>query len=225
MMEWFKLSTKLPRDPKWRALSPQAKVLYIEWACEIAEQETDGVYHLAGRAPRGTAELLAKGLILSHDEGYYLPAFLKWNTTREEMEQRRISKRQAGAKGGRISKRKARASTADKAEVELEVEKESENQDLASLREAPKARTPSVLGEALLAPDSRAQYLHGRLVQADERWRKVNPAALVKFGKEYGADLVITALSFCYEEGASPLEPYPYLQAVCERIRTERETG
>lgn len=80
------MSSKLPRDPKWKLLSDRAKVTYVEWACEVAEQETDGHYSVAGKDPRCVPELIAAGLILPAKQGgYFLPAFLKNNRSHAEM--------------------------------------------------------------------------------------------------------------------------------------------
>lgn len=123
-MEWLKLSTKLPRDPKWKLLSPRAKATYIEWACEVAEQETDGIYYCSGKTQAHVSELVSAGLVVSIAEGYELPAFLKWNKTRAEMDSQREARRRAGAIGGskRSSKRLAVAHDTSIPEVEVEVE-------------------------------------------------------------------------------------------------------
>src|SRR3954471_13921129 len=89
-MEWFKLSTKLPRDPKWKRLSDRAKVAYIEGICEIAEQETDGVFN--GDHSEAGDELVAAGLAEAVQEGYVFPAYLKWNPSKDEI----IGKRAEG---------------------------------------------------------------------------------------------------------------------------------
>ena len=128
-MEWFRLSTKLPRDPKWKRLSPRAKVAYIEWACEIAEQETDGLYYATGSTPRYVDELLEAGLVVAVAEGYELPAYLKWNRTHAEMEADRQARSESGRKAANArwhAKRMPDASDVRMQEGEGEVEREIE---------------------------------------------------------------------------------------------------
>lgn len=81
------MSTKLPRDPKWKRLSDRAKVAYIEGICEIAEQETDGVFHDVHS--RVGNELVAVGLAEAVQEGYVFPAYLKWNPSKDEIAEKR----------------------------------------------------------------------------------------------------------------------------------------
>jgi hypothetical protein len=133
MMEWFKLSSKLPRDPKWKQLSPKAKVAYIEWACEIAEHETDGEYTAGAKPPRYVAEFLETGLAEDLGRGrFYLPAFLKWNKTHAEMEAEREKARERGRRSGKLRAKVGRThATSSATEVEVEVEKGTTTQSAA----------------------------------------------------------------------------------------------
>lgn len=75
------------------------------------------------------------------------------------------------------------------------------------------------LAEALLAPDSRAQYLLGRLSErTDETWAEVTPAVLIRLGRKYGAGPVVDALGQCWADGRCPMAPYPYLESICIRL-------
>lgn len=137
-MDWFKVSTKLPRDPKWKRLSSRAKVAYIEWTCEIAEQETDGIYHAAGKTPAYVDELLEAGLVVAVAEGYELPAFLKWNPSRTDLERQREAGR------ARQSRRRNAVTPAvshtESGSTEVEVEREREEPTTKTQHLAPRKR-------------------------------------------------------------------------------------
>lgn len=120
-MEWFKVSSLLPTDPKWKRLSPRAKVAYVEWTCEIAQHETDGVYVAIGKPAPHVKELLAADLVEQHPDGYYIPAFLKWNPSHAELDANRIARSNAGRKAARI--RWGDANPMQELEVERELEK------------------------------------------------------------------------------------------------------
>lgn len=82
------------------------------------------------------------------------------------------------------------------------------------------------LAEALLDSSSSAQYLLGRLVDADDKWEGITNGALMKLGRRYGARVVITALGFMREEeGAGAESAFALLDAVCRRVADEARAG
>jgi hypothetical protein len=201
-VEWFKLSSKLPRDPKWKNLSPRAKVTLIEWACEVAEHETDGVFHLGkARPPSEVKELLAQGLVEKHPNGYLIPAYLKWNRTKAEMDADRNARRNAASKAART--RWGDAGAMPEVEVEEETEKPSSRDMspdaaklcdlLADLIEANGSKRP-VVGERWLREADRMLRIDARPMdeaeslirwcQADGFWR-ANILSMVKFRPQY----------------------------------------
>jgi hypothetical protein len=87
---------------------------------------------------------------------------------------------------------------------------------------APVDRDP--VAEALLASDSRTQYLLGRMQERDPRWRAVKPGWLMKLARDHDVPTVIEAVSYVYEQADTAEEPFPYLAAICKRI-SERVTA
>lgn len=75
---------------------------------------------------------------------------------------------------------------------------------------------------ALLDAASRTQYLLARLEDRDERWKAITPGALIQLGRRYGPRIVIEAVSYAKESGASPESPYPYLEAICADLERTR---
>lgn len=72
------------------------------------------------------------------------------------------------------------------------------------------------LAASLLAADSTAQYLLGRL---DEGWQEaVTPAVLMKLGNAYGPEIVTDALRNMRESQPDPDDHYPYLESACKRL-------
>ena len=206
-MEWFKLSALLPTDPKWKPLSPRAKVAYIEMACEIAQHETDGIYHAGGRAPRWLDELIEAGLVVTVAEGYEVPAFLKWNKTHDEMEAQREARRRAGALGGSKKASNRQALANDTSVPEVEVEREVEE--------------PTTRSKTADAPTRRPSHDHAYLVsKINERWGEkggnLSMGAVQKFISRYGFSETDSALRALH--GFPPEEPvrsaYAYVDAI-----------
>lgn len=205
-MDWFKLSSKLPRDPRWKQLSPKAKVAYIEWACELAEHETDGVYYAGPKPPAYVAEFLAADLAEDRGGGYYfVPAFLKWNPTRADMD----AKRNAGRKGAAArwqseshANRKAGANAVPNAEVEVERDLETE----------PKAELRSV-------PGNPHQPTHDQLALADNLSDAITPGVIVMLNKRFGVGEVSDVLRSMHGFGANPEDWVAYLRGILNARR------
>lgn len=202
------MSSKLPRDPKWKVLSTRAKVAYVEMACEVAEQETDGVYTPVARAASPTElELLSVGLIERRGRDFFLPAFTKWNLTRAQLD----GKRMAGAKGaairwtngkriaGAMASANGSANGSPNREVEVEVEPEEE-----TTKARPTDGNPN-------------QPSHDQIYLA-ERIGDLSAGAIVKLNKAYGRLEVESAMRELH--GFPPEErinsPFAYLEAICQ---------
>lgn len=215
-MEWFRLSTKLPRDPKWKRLSPRAKVAYIEWACEIAEQETDGIYYAGGSTPRYVDELIEAGLVVTVAEGYEMPAFLKWNKSHDEMEADRKARSESGRKAANArwhAKRMPDAQASPMQEVEVEVEREVE--------------TTTTRSKAASAVSERPSHDHVYLVsKINERWGEggnLSMGAVQRFISRYGFAATDGALRELH--GFPPEDPVRSAYAYVDAILAGRETA
>ena len=195
-MDWFKLSTKLPRDPKWKRLSPSAKAAYIEAICEVAEQETDGIFH----APHSRigADWVAVGLAEEVVEGYRFPAYLKWNPSHADVVARRTAGRKAARSrwgtGEPNANRIAPPNT--EVEVEVEVEKDAKHTPAASSNNNP------------FQPTDRQMLFADRL--------GITVPQVVKLNREYGIAAALSAMEQLH--GFPPDEPvqnpYGWLRTV-----------
>lgn len=79
-----------------------------------------------------------------------------------------------------------------------------------------------ILAEILLDSSSTAQHLLRGLIAIDESWAEIDNAVLVKLGTKYGGEAVTMALGDLKDERRGDVDPYPYLESVCVRVREER---
>lgn len=102
-MAYLQIDDRFPDHPKVVGLSDAAFRAHVSALCYCSEHLTDGVFprtvgdRLA--KPRVRKELQAAGLWLDSPGGYAIHDFLDWNASREQVLERRDSRRMAGAKG------------------------------------------------------------------------------------------------------------------------------
>jgi len=127
-MEYVKLYVTLRDDPKIIGLSDNSFRAYITTLCWMGQHETDG------RVPDGlltedvVAELRARGLLESDQQGHIIHNWIERQKSHDELEALRQARRAAGSRGG-LAKAKAnpkQTPSKNVAEVEVEVEKELE---------------------------------------------------------------------------------------------------
>ena len=95
-MAWFKVDDKLHAHPKWLALKPSARALWVTAGSWCAANLTDGivpphVLRTLNATKRDAAELVAAGLWwqLDDDRGWLFNDWLDYQPSREQVEARR----------------------------------------------------------------------------------------------------------------------------------------
>ena len=87
-------------DELFANLGAKSQLTFIKLCCYAASERTDGriptalipqLLAAAGATRRALNQLIECGLVqkLPITDGYYLPAYLKWNPSREELERNR----------------------------------------------------------------------------------------------------------------------------------------
>lgn len=118
------MSSTVALDLNNRRLSLRAKWAYVEIVSHCSLLETDGQWFAAGKAlPAYYAELINDGLLVEveHPE-YHVPAFLKWNPSKAQMDALREGARERQAKSRGMSRRDIAGSSRTEVEVEVETE-------------------------------------------------------------------------------------------------------
>ncbi len=126
-MAWVRLDDRFYDNPKIIGLSDQAVLLYISALCYSSGQLTDGfipekaLRRIGWRSDdleSDVTELVNAGLWEPTDGGYMIHDYLEYNPSREELEDLREKRSQAGRRGGMASaaKRQAKSSAIDEHE-------------------------------------------------------------------------------------------------------------
>lgn len=130
---YARITVDMPRHPKLLALQPAHRWLYLEAICHCCEYLTDGKISvknaavlgadLGGKAARrrGWNALENAGLLerLEDGSGYQIRDYLEHQQSRDQVEELRAKRRQAGSKGG-TAKASAVASARADAKQELQ---------------------------------------------------------------------------------------------------------
>lgn len=104
-MAWVKMDDSFPDHPKIAALSDRAFRLHVSAMCLCARSMTDGHVPSAWMKRLGTttkliAELRDHKLWDDAEGGFQIHDFLKYNPSREQVENRREERAESGRKGG-----------------------------------------------------------------------------------------------------------------------------
>jgi len=230
-MTWVRLEDQFDEHPKIAALSDTALALFVCGLGYCNRNLTDGFIPTAvgngklrycdGNPVPAIRELVAAGLWEQVGGGWLVHDFLDYQPSKEKVLEDRAKKQAAGRAGGQASARARRQAPAQAKSKPVPVPVPvPQEQD----QEQPAAPVTNVTAEALLAPDSRAQYFLLKLIERDERWKKIGPSSVMKLSKDYPSSIIIEALSYIYEQPDTAESPYPYLLTICRRIE-ERETA
>jgi hypothetical protein len=112
-MSWFKLDDKFHSHSKVVAAGNAAVGLFVRCGAWTADQQRDGFIPEAIAALYGTkreiAALVDVRLWAKVDGGYYMPDYLEYNFSAEEVEERRGKRAEAGRMGGLARARAAKS--------------------------------------------------------------------------------------------------------------------
>ena len=157
-MAWARLNDNFFLDPKIIACDGEAKLLYIAGLTYCAGQLTDGhiparaVPMIASMAGVANAQANAEALLnaclwqLAGDGGYLVCNYLKYNPSREKVDEVREARKQAGSKGGKASAGKPRIANA-------QANAQANEQQKASISPShPHISSPTEKGAAAPAP-------------------------------------------------------------------------
>ena len=118
-MGWVRLDDDFPHHPKALAAGAEGVALYVAGLCYCSKQETDGRIPRAAipllvadlRKPLEVAErLITVGLWEDEPGCYIVRNYLEYQRSKEEIEEIREQKREAGRRGGLASGRSRRGS-------------------------------------------------------------------------------------------------------------------
>ncbi len=119
-MTWVKLDDGFFRNPKVTAVQPLARCLYVASLCHCADVLSDGevykrdlkqLHFQAGSTPKHVQQLVESGLWIEHGESFWIPDFLAYNPSRDQV----LKTRKAGllrANRSRSSRNASREVTA-----------------------------------------------------------------------------------------------------------------
>lgn len=101
-MTWVKLDDAFFRNPKVTAVQPLGRLLYMAGLCHCADTLSDGEIHSrdlpslylqSGASAKHVGQLVDAALWVRHADSYWVPDFLAYNPSREQvMKQREAGK-------------------------------------------------------------------------------------------------------------------------------------
>jgi len=145
-VDWFKMSATVALDPKIRRLSVRARWAFVEIIAQCALLESDGDWYAEGALPAYYFELIGEGLVeeVAHPH-YRVPAYLKWNPSKAELQ----AKRDAARDRQRKSRGMSRRDFAESSRAEVEVEERRTEQPTSTRakrvkRETKRERNPLI---------------------------------------------------------------------------------
>lgn len=110
VVTWIKMDDRFPDDPKVAALTDGAYRLWTTGIAYCSRHLTDGkiAEQVIGRwgvkhPDRAASELVAGGLWRSNANGYEVVNYLKFQRSREQIEDLKVKRAEAGSRGGRAS--------------------------------------------------------------------------------------------------------------------------
>lgn len=115
-MTWARLEDTFPDHPKVMALSDAAFRQHVSAICYASRFNTDGeINHLALKAIRGSrsiaTQLVRAGVWDETADGWSIHDFLDYNPSREEAAAKRVTRAEAGRRGGQRSGETRRSKT------------------------------------------------------------------------------------------------------------------
>ena len=97
-MTWVRVDDTLPRHPKVMGLATDVKWAYIEALCYCSQYLTNGVVPAGVISEKHQSALLDAGLFESSEEGYLIHDYLKYNPSRENVQEKSRANRSAARK-------------------------------------------------------------------------------------------------------------------------------
>jgi len=99
-MTWVKLDDAFGRNPKVGKVQPLARLLYVMGLCHCADQLTNGkivasdlplLYLQSGTGAKHVAQLVDAALWVRHVDSFWVPDFLAYNPSREQVLKQRAA--------------------------------------------------------------------------------------------------------------------------------------